>query len=75
MSHSGMAVGNHSSGAIAGATASSYAATGTTHSVTQPSDHAAQSHSVTQPSAHSARTHSTDNSEPVYFKLAYIMKG
>ena len=35
---------------------------------------AALSHSVTQPSAHAAQSHSTVNSEPAYFTVLFIMK-
>lgn len=72
MTHSGMAVANHTTLAVLNSVRP-IVVTGN-HSVTQPSQHAAQSHSVTQPSAHAARTHSTNNHEPAYFALAFIMK-
>ena len=55
------------------------------HAVTQPNDHtftqptftgnqATLVHSVTQPNPHAISAHSTENHEPPYFKLAFIIK-
>lgn len=88
-SHSGFAVNDHSALSHSGYTAGpGHGAqirntTGTTatlfygpsHSDTQPSDHAARTHTISaQPSDHASQSHSTDNHEPTYYKLVFIMK-
>jgi hypothetical protein len=77
LSHSGTAVGDHAAKntdqAGVGATQR-----GTTSSTLTLKAHihniSAYVHSVTQPDDHAAQSHSTENNEPVYYKLAFIMK-
>jgi hypothetical protein len=44
------------------------------HSVTQPSAHSISAHSVTNPSAHSISAHSSENNEPAFYALCFIVK-
>jgi hypothetical protein len=75
LSHSGFAVGDHSTtnklwAGVGGVTA----VITNTHSVTQPSDHAAVAHTVTQPADHALQSHVAANNLPVYYAVAFIMK-
>ena len=69
-SATGYSTANPTGGVATGTTAGPSAVL--SHVVTQPTDHAAQSHSGTAVDAHSA--HDTPNSEPLFFKLAFLMK-
>lgn len=73
LSHFGFAMSSHGQGYYLGNSSGivPYLGGHTTHN---PSDHPAQSHSVTQPDSHAALSHSTENNEPEYYEVAFIMK-
>jgi len=74
LSHSGFAVGNHSSSNTLFTGGAGVGLNSTTHSVTQPSQHALVAHTVTQPSNHALQSHVAANNLPVYYAVAFIMK-
>jgi hypothetical protein len=76
LSHVGVSVQDHAATATSGTTGTSLAGpvgsvvTPNTHTHQTP----VLSHSVTNPSDHAAQAHTAANSEPAYFEIAYIMK-
>lgn len=77
LSHIGTAVADHAAKNTDAVNAGASKRGTTTDTLTQQvhiHNISAYVHSVTQPNDHAAQSHSEESNEPVYYKLAFIMK-